>query len=316
MKFLNKKSAETPTIPKPSAQLPQGYEYVWDGSANQWIAVQKNNPNITPPTYNPNNTNNINNSSYSTGMYKSSTIESLNQFLDGDRYKSEVKIEANLIKDGLIKYSGYDFNKGTKYSITEKGLKFLKDVAQAEFDKESYLLDGINEGKTITGPMEEQGRMNKVYSIFEKDGSELASNIKAENETDAKVKFILDNPEYKDSLTIKVVESGNYETTIEGLDYPNPSVSPSTDITLENHTGWVNTAGTELFNVRNLIQHLKNNDEVDFVEDEKEILVTGNPKLINSLEHQIKEMGLHCEAINQMDQEGFEALYTLKIYKR
>ena len=64
MKFIELmkqiKSAEQPTTPKPTAQLPQNMEYAWDPKANQWIAVMKDNPSVTPPTYNPNNIQNQN----------------------------------------------------------------------------------------------------------------------------------------------------------------------------------------------------------------------------------------------------------------
>ena len=97
MKFIKLmkqlKSAEQPTTPKPTAQLPQNMEYAWDPKANQWIAVMKDNPSVTPPTYDPNQTNMY--STTTTGMtpIKSSLVECLNNFIDGERYSKEIKIE-------------------------------------------------------------------------------------------------------------------------------------------------------------------------------------------------------------------------------
>lgn len=204
-------AAEQPTTPKPTTTLPDNMTWAWDPKANQWIAVMKDNPVVTPPTYNPNNITNTSN--YTTTTYtpiKSTLIDSLNQFLDGDKYSREIKIEKGLISDGLIKLAGINPIKGPKYSITDKGLNLLKQAAQEEYDfekdyinaRKSYLLDGITESEFKTGSPQSQGQMPK-FSIFEKDGSELAQ-IEASNETDAKVKFIMENPEYEGSQTISV----------------------------------------------------------------------------------------------------------------
>ena len=383
MKFIKVKrnnkieAAEQPTTPKPTTTLPNNMTWAWDPKANQWIAVMKDNPVVTPPTYNPNNVNNLNNTTTTTQMYtpikssyfgidllvkalekekeifgdsneyrpqiiifitnpeqteiidtklinketassypikdnefflymdrdtgwklndyslhptselkryygndeeqkewykewreknssidkqkaleigaiteeeldylnksnflkkhdekaqkilnkytkkmneyeqkqkniKSSLIDSLNQFLDGDKYSREIKLEKGLISGGLIKLAGINPIKGPKYSITDKGLQLLKQAAQEEYDfendyvkaRKSYLLDGITESEFQTGAPQSQGQMPK-FSIFEKDGSELAQ-IQAKNETDAKVKFFMENPEYEGSQTISV----------------------------------------------------------------------------------------------------------------
>ena len=318
MKFIKLmkqiKSAEQPTTPKPTTQLPQNMEYAWDPKANQWIAVMKDNPSVTPPTYNPNQTNMY--STTTTGMtpIKSSLVECLNNFIDGDKYSKEIKIEAGLIKDGFITYSGFDMYKGTKYSITQKGLEYLKQAAQQEYDlekehldaKKSYLLDGISESELQTGDVTYKGLMpKKIYSIFEANGEELAKGIEASSEVDAKVKFTLQYPEYEDSQTIYVKESGkeidaNYsETTDKALTYPNPGVSPSTDIELENHDGWVNTASTELLDLHNVLTHLKMNELADIEIGNDKVEIYSTPKLINTLEHQIKDSGLHCQVAEE-----------------
>lgn len=409
MKFIkirnNKiEAAEQPTTPKPTTTLPNNMTWAWDPKANQWIAVMKDNPVVTPPTYNPNNVNNLNNTTTTTQMYtpikssyfdinllikalkkhkeifgdsneyspqiiifitnpeqteiidtklinketassypikdnefflfmdrdtgweltdynlhptselkryygsdeeqkewykeftkQSTLIDSLNQFLDGDKYSKEIKIEKGLISGGLIKLAGINPIRGPKYSITDKGLQLLKQAAQEEYniEKKSYLIDWYTRdistldttAKTIKSEestnellekswnkyyplfMEDlnnytiteenyfdedpiavqlksilkalfnsendknsnidtylyttqlfkdmiientkkgqsvllEGQMPK-FSIFEKDGSELAQ-IQANNETDAKVKFIMENPEYEGSQTISV----------------------------------------------------------------------------------------------------------------
>ena len=318
MKFIKLmkqiKSAEQPTTPKPTAQLPQNMEYAWDPKTNQWIAVMKDNPSVTPPTYNPNQTNMY--STTTTGMtpIKSSLVECLNNFIDGERYSKEIKIEAGLIKGGFIAYSGFDMYRGTKYSITQKGLEYLKQAAQQEYDlekehldaKKSYLLDGISESELQTGDVTYKGLMpKKTYSIFEINGEELAKGIEASSEVDAKVKFTLQHPEYKDSQTIYVKESGkeidaNYsETTDKALTYPSPSISPSTDIELENHDGWVNTASAELLDLHNILTHLKMNELADIEIGNDKVEIYSTPELINTLEHQIKDSGLHCQVTEE-----------------
>ena len=195
MKFIKLmkqiKSAEQPTTPKPTAQLPQNMEYAWDPKANQWIAVMKDNPSVTPPTYNSNQTNMYSTTTTGTTPIKSSLVECLNNFIDGERYSKEIKIEAGLIKGGFIAYSGFDMYRGTKYSITQKGLEYLKQAAQQEYDlekehldaKKSYLLDGISESELQTGDVTYKGLMpKKTYSIFEINGEELAKGIEALNE--------------------------------------------------------------------------------------------------------------------------------------
>lgn len=318
MKFIKLmkqiKSTEQPTTPKPTAQLPQNMEYAWDPKTNQWIAVMKDNPSVTPPTYNPNQTNMY--STTTTGMtpIKSSLVECLNNFIDGERYSKEIKIEAGLIKNGFIVYSGFDMYKGAKYSITQKGLEYLKQAAQQEYDlekehleaKKSYLLDGISESELQTGDVTYKGLMpKKTYSIFEINGEELAKDIEASSEVDAKVKFILQHPEYKDSQTIYIKESGkeidaNYsETTNKALTYPSPSISPSTDIELENHDGWVNTASSELLDLHNILTHLKMNELADVEIGNDKVEIYSTPELINTLEHQIKDSGLHCQVTEE-----------------
>lgn len=374
MKFTKLKSAEQPTTPKPTTTLPDNMTWAWDPKANQWIAVMKDNPVVTPPTYNPNNITNTSNYTSTTytpikaankektmqeyedsgcdttnlmqacqhiyyGFYdeiknkwspekllnymekrldnaknnpdeakfeknwatsrfpeaielvkqfiencngkkeiKSTLIDSLNQFLDGDRYSREIKIEKGLISGGLIKLAGINPIRGPKYSITDKGLNLLKQAAQEEYDfekdyvkaRKSYLLDGISESEFKTGAPESQGQMPK-FSIFEKDGSELAQ-IEAKNSTDAKAKFIMENPEYEGSQSIEVkeIDSAYGETTTQGLDFPNQSVSPSTDIKV-NPNGWVNMAALK----RKASEPLKfvSSKNIDFYIEEKDTLV-------------------------------------------
>lgn len=282
MKFLFKKASDMPTKPKPTQALPDNLMYVWDPNANDWIILEKNTTKATPPLYDPNNqSNSLSNTTTTTQMYtpiKSTLIDSLNQFLSGDKYSREIKIEKGLISDGLIKLAGVNPIKGPKYSITDKGLNLLKQAAQEEYDfekdyvkaRKSYLLDGISESEFKTGAPESQGQMPK-FSIFEKDGSELAQ-IEAKNSTDAKAKFIMENPEYEGSQSIEVkeIDSAYGETTTQGLDFPNQSVSPSTDIKV-NPNGWVNMATLK----RKASEPLKfvSSKNIDFYIEEKDTLV-------------------------------------------
>lgn len=385
-------AAEQPTTPKPTTTLPDNMVWAWDPKANQWIAVMKDNPVVTPPTYNPNN---LQNTSTTTQMYtpiKSTLIDSLNQFLDGDRYLREIKIEKGLISDGLIKFAGINPIKGPKYSITNKGLQVLKQAAKEEYDfekdyikaRKSYLLDGISEEEFKTGAPESQGQMSK-FSIFEKDGSELAQ-IEASNETDAKVKFFMENPEYEGSQTIEVrkvdakehlqigdkvkvvmpdneywnnyigiidyiegnddfdtvtivgnkptqmfdrknvikigkeIDSKYSETTIQGLDFPNQSVSPSTDIKVDTH-GWVNQAANDNIDkkqtfLKTLVyqQNKKNGDEssvglnLDF---DNKAVATGDLESLSEIETKLKDEGITC---NITHREDFPEMYELTVF--
>lgn len=512
-KFEKESTITQPNKSKPTTVLPDNMQWAWDPEAADWIAVLKDNPSVTPPTYNPNQTN-MYSTTTTTGMtpIKSSLVECLNNFIDGGRYSKEIKIEAGLIKGGFIAYSGFDMYKGTRYSITQKGLEYLKRAAQQEYDlekehldaKKSYLLDGISESELQTGDVTYKGLMpKKTYSIFEINGEELAKGIEASSEVDAKVKFTLQHPEYEDSQTIyateisesidnihkvikseevtdeqleeswnkyyplyrkdieeekiteenypandevaqklkttlsmylyglkryrkaipimkyhtnakmkRVVEDGhskglsedeitkqvdaiaeeyykkenkirptfnslsedylksflfgmiknnktaslnkftkqwniceadgsklgkvtasseldakikftlqhpeykdsqtiyvkesgkeidaNYsETTDKALFYPNPSISPSTDIELENHDGWVNTASSELLDLHNILTHLKMNELADVEIGNDKVEIYSTPELINTLEHQIKDSGLHCQVTEE-----------------
>lgn len=334
---LEKQSADQPTMPKPTQMLPDNMQWAWDPKANQWVAVMKDNPTVTPPTYNPTNQQNYNQTTNYMSTVKSSIIDSLNQFLDGPKYKSEVKNCKNLIKEELIKYAGFNPVYGTKYSISQKGLQFLKSAADEEFNKElennvkdhiknfvkdSYLLDGISDSKIQTGSSTDAGNMQKLFDIFEQDGEKLASRIEADNETDAKLKFIMKNPQYEDSLTIKAkcVFASYFETTQKGLDYPSNSVSPSDDIILENHDGWVNTAKQSNENfakLHDLIGQYKKNDLIDGVyELDDNLVLTGSPETINELEHKVKDVGYHCEAVDETLGDDIETKWSLKIFMK
>lgn len=83
-------------------------------------------------------------------------LSCLSEFLDGPIYSKEIKIEAGLIKDGLVKYAGFDFKRGTKYAITEKGLKVLRSAVEKEHnealnerEKLAYMF-GFNTDKETT----------------------------------------------------------------------------------------------------------------------------------------------------------------------
>lgn len=91
-----------------------------------------------------------------TDHYLSKYSSCLAEFLDGPRYSKEVKIEAGLIKEGLLKYAGFDFNRGTKYTITTAGLEILRKASEAEHnealnerEKLAYLF-GFNTNKDTT----------------------------------------------------------------------------------------------------------------------------------------------------------------------
>ena len=338
---VKKESAiQQPNKPKPTTTLPDNMEWSWDPNAADWVAVMKNNTNVTPPLYDPNNQNVVN---QNTTSYMS-TVKSascLSKFLDGPQYSKEIKIEAGLIKEGLLKYAGFDFNRGTKYAITTKGLELLRKASEAEHnealnerEKLAYLF-GFNtdEVSTLdtTGKVLKQAT-SKKWTICEADGTELGEVV-ADSELDAKVKFGMEHPEYADSQSISAKEiDAKYEETTESHEpYPNPSETPTTDVILENHDGWVNTADQKrrpyteeekrmlpLFRLLN--EHVAKK-EIQLEEDPQKdgnIVATGQAEVINDLEHEVKELGFHCEPIAEItdnDYIGYD-IYSLRIFTK
>lgn len=339
MKFFKVKESAVmqPNKPKPTTMLPDNMTWSWDPNAQDWVAVLKDNTNVTPPLYDPNNQNvtnqttsymsNIKSASsevvdkngkkveegmwlykpmvhntfrggipvrlfqvkirhqkdgidkpyllsenklitkginhvkdgilfdtyeeakqYSeshktkeekefnklddwqkTDYYLSKQSSCLSKFLDGPQYSKEIKIEAGLIKDGLLKYAGFDFNRGTKYTITTKGLEVLRKASEAEHnealnerEKLAYMF-GFNTDKETT--LDTTGKVIKQsarkWTICEADGTELGE-IEANSGLDAKVKFGIEHPEYADSQSIcaKEIKSGlEYSGAFEYNDY-------------------------------------------------------------------------------------------------
>lgn len=381
MKFIKIKSADMPTKPKPTEQLPNNLMYVWDPNANDWIILQKDTNKATPPLYDPNNQNVVNQSTNYMSNIKSSC---LSKFLDGPQYSKEIKIEAGLIKEGLLKYAGFDFNRGTKYTITTKGLEVLRKASEAEHneaqnerEKLAYLF-GFNTNKETT--LDTTGKViknAKKWTICEADGTELGE-VEADNELDAKVKFGIEHPEYADSQSISAKEiNAQYEQTTNTKEpYPNPSETPNDHIVLENHDGWVNTASFE-DDIRKQFQQphqkLPNSDRdlelleqqvLDLIDEDKKeqikalfdkvqfsdkeaaqvtpefaklhrllgeykkqslitltdldgnLVASGDPQIINELEHQVKELGYHCEAVDEYTDSDYAETYSLKIFMK
>ena len=92
MKFfrVKKESAiQQPNKPKPTTTLPDNMEWSWDPNAADWVAVMKDNTNVTPPLYNPQNQNIVNNNA-TTYM---STVKSSNNYTDEatPEYESRVR---------------------------------------------------------------------------------------------------------------------------------------------------------------------------------------------------------------------------------
>lgn len=400
---VKKESAiQQPNKPKPTTTLPDNMEWSWDPNAADWVAVMKNNTNVTPPLYNPQNQNMVNTNAatymstvksannlidvtikfdngdiietnvngnqtdeqikeyYKVGktfnlgsgekdnlarvtdiiidrsMQKKSSC--LSEFLDGPRYSKEIKIEAGLIKEGLVKYAGFDFNRGTKYEITEKGLKVLRaaseqehNEAQNEREKLAYLF-GFNTNDIST--LDTTGKVlksNKKNFMVCEANDEFLGYISADNEIDAKVKFGIEHPEYADSLTLKLTEVdpnflGEYhskeidskyeETTEQHLDYPNPSETPHDDIILENHTGWVNTAEQkvtpEFAKLHSILGEYRKQDKIqDIIQDGKDLLVTCSPATSLELREQIEQLGYKCE---ETDESETGDVYTLPTF--
>jgi len=139
-KFEKESAITQPNKPKPTTMLPDNMEWAWDPDAADWVAVLKDNNNTTPPLYDPNNQNIVN---QTTSYMSTAKSACLSKFLDGPQFSKEIKIETGLIKDGLVKYAGFDFNRGTKYAITTKGLEILRRASEAEHN------DALNEREKL-----------------------------------------------------------------------------------------------------------------------------------------------------------------------
>ena len=281
-KFEKESAITQPNKPKPTTMLPDNMQWAWDPDAADWVAVLKDNTNTTPPLYDPNNQNAVNNTTtYMSNIKSASVIDCeededplsvklsdlflsdssladsyikkeincddilnilgieikneneykeicnyvnefinnnymnniksscLAKFLDGPQYSKEIKVEAGLIKEGLVKYAGFDFNRGTKYTITDKGLEVLRKASEKEHnealnerEKLAYMFCfNTDEVSTLdtTGKVIKQSA--KKWIICEADGSELGE-VEADSELDAKVKFGIEHPEYADSQSI------------------------------------------------------------------------------------------------------------------
>lgn len=201
---------QQPNKPKPTTMLPDNMQWAWDPEAADWVAVLKDNTNTTPPLYDPNNQNVVNQTTSYMNTVKSSCLA---KFLDGPQFSKEIKIEAGLIKNGLVKYAGFDFNRGTKYAITTKGLEVLRNASEAEHnealnerEKLAYMF-GFNTDEVST--LDTTGKVIKQsarkWTICEADGTKLGE-VEANNELDAKVKFGIEHPEYADSQSINAKE--------------------------------------------------------------------------------------------------------------
>ena len=85
MNFIKIKSADMPTKPKPTEQLPNNLMYVWDPNANDWIILQKDTNKATPPLYDPNNQNVTN----QTTSYMSNIKSASSEIVDKNGKKAE-----------------------------------------------------------------------------------------------------------------------------------------------------------------------------------------------------------------------------------
>ena len=433
MKFNKLAEVVQPNKPKPTTTLPDNMQWAWDPNAADWVAVLKDNSVTTPPLYDPNNQNIVNqNTNYMSNIKSALKLEDLRdingktpqegmwlyypmiikefrgstpkylfqvkirhsrngeetpyldggfvtkgisyvkkgilfdtyeeadkykrehmskeekeyedmdawaktkwqldryssclaKFLDGPQYSKEIKIEAGLIKKGLVKYAGFDFNRGTKYEITEKGLKVLRTASEKEHNKAlnereklAYLF-GFNTNDIST--LDTTGKViknAKKWTICEADGTELGE-VEADNELDAKVKFGIEHPEYAESLSIsaKCVNAQYEQTTEQHLDYPNPSETPHDDVILENHTGWVNTAeleegyynpskhSIEFAKMHEILGRYEMQNKIDGIFDLKDrIVAVGQKENIMNLYYELRDAGVYCIPIGQ--RTGFD----------
>ena len=86
MKFIKLAEVVQPNKPKPTTVLPDNLEWSWDPNAADWVAVLKDNQNVTPPLYNPNNQNLVN---QNTTSYMSNIKSASSEIVDKNGKKAE-----------------------------------------------------------------------------------------------------------------------------------------------------------------------------------------------------------------------------------
>lgn len=126
-----KQSANQPTQPKPTTELPNDMVWAWSEDMKQWIAIKKED------TYNVANTNNMN---YNTSdqqavNYTTAGMEKiLASMIDKEVKRSEIDNDYFncIFASNLIRLSGIDFNNEPKFKITKDGLKFLENYSLKE----------------------------------------------------------------------------------------------------------------------------------------------------------------------------------------
>ena len=221
MKFFKiKKIAEQlkPTMPKPTTEPANGYEWSWDVNSAQWIQVPVNNNksyNVTDSNYNS-NTNSQSSStatSYTTASLRvtDNVIACLNQFLAGDDFNDGIlfinglkfKPTAKMYDDGLVKYAGYDFMNGSLVKITAKGLDYLKNHEQKIYNKLKKQIDASEIDiipSTIPGFDNPVGSIPIVDGAYDADAKKFAEkeikavkwyNIELEKDEAEKLKLFL-----------------------------------------------------------------------------------------------------------------------------
>lgn len=157
-KFFKIKSEQLkPTTPKPTIQPANGYQWSWNIDTAQWEQVPINSQysyNITDDK-NIVNTSNSQYTKQTTGYTTASlldeeeTVKCLNQFIDVDDFDDGILYingleyipKAKLYEDGLVEYAGYSFINGSKVRITQKGLLYLKNLADKDYNKVKSRID-------------------------------------------------------------------------------------------------------------------------------------------------------------------------------
>jgi len=197
MKFFKiKKIAEQlkPTMPKPTTEPANGYEWSWDVNSAQWIQVPVNNNksyNVTDSNYNS-NTNSQSSStatSYTTASLRvtDNIVACLNQFLAGDDFNDGIllvnglkfKPTAKMYDDGLVKYAGYDFVNGSLVKITAKGLDYIKNHEQKIYNKLKKQIDASEIDiipSTIPGFDNPVGSIPIVDGAYDADAKKFAKD--------------------------------------------------------------------------------------------------------------------------------------------
>lgn len=354
-KEFYKNSSEQPTTPKPTQTLPDTMTWAWDPKANQWIAVMKDNPVVTPPTYNPNNIGDYASSTTYTSSsnmgYLKSSLESLKE---NPKFTSEIKgdkIIEDLFKNGFVQHAGYQRGKGTKISITNKGLDFLKKSYQEDYKKELKEKISLRKNANKINNKKFDAKLswkdnldysdliynkqilaslydddyNKNWLIISPEGECLEKLSKKSYDINSAKIYLVKKACLKLSnnlmAKIKASSATGNESTITGLNYPNNSTDCNNGVKIGEGKFLHTEASDDNIDkkqtiLKNLVyQHNKQNGEESAIglslDFDNKAVATGDLESLSKLEDQLRDEEIHCNITPRKD---FPEMYELTVF--